>query len=111
MGTFDDFDVEIQSKRDSTPEHFVGSITTAGTPITITPTSVKAIQYAFIMCNGTRDPWNANAINDAIKFSLDGGTTYTTLMSGESQYIPGIYADLIIDASDDGVYYQVIVWS
>lgn len=111
MVDFEDFDLEVQDERDSTPEHFSGSVTTAGSPVTITATSGKTIQYSFIMCNGTRDPWNDNNINDAIKFSIDGGSVWTTLMAGESQYIPGVHANIRIDASDDGVNYQVIVWS
>jgi len=111
MGNFEDFDLEIQDIRDSTPEHFGGNVASAGTPVTITPTSTKDIQYCFIMCNGTRDPWNSNGINEAIKFSIDSGTTWTTLMAGESQYVPGVFASIRIDASDNGVNYQVIVWS
>lgn len=111
MADMQDFDIELQDDRMSDPEHFNGNVASAGTPVTITPTNSRPIQLAYIMCNSTRDPDNSNNINDAIKFSLDGGSTYSTLMSGESQYVPGVFDNIKIDASDDGVYYQIIVWS
>lgn len=107
----EDFDVEIQDERDSDPEAFIGSVTTAGSPVTITPTNNKPIQEAYIECNSTRDPDNSNNINDAIKYSFDGGTNYLTLMAGESIPLSGIFLNLKIDANNDGVNYQVIVWS
>jgi uncharacterized protein YaiE (UPF0345 family) len=111
MADFDDHDIEIQDEKDSSPEHFNGNVASAGTPVTLTPTSAKPVQLAFIHCNSVRDPSNANAIGDAIKFSLDGGVSWTTLMSGESICVPGIYANLKLDTNENGTYYEVILWS
>jgi hypothetical protein len=94
-----------------TPEHFNGSVATAGSPIIITPTSANPIKNVFIQCNNTRDPINPNALNDAIEFSLDGGTTYTVLMSGESIFLPGVMNSLKLDTNVNGTFYQVILWS
>jgi len=111
MSEFDDFDVEVQDERDSDPEHFNGDVTTAGSPETVTPTSGKAVQLAFIQCNSTRDPVNDNNINDALYFSIDGGTTYVTLMAGENIFVPGVFTSIKLDTNTNGTYYQIIVWS
>ncbi len=108
---FDDFDIEIQDNKQATPEQFDGNVPTAGTPITITPTSGDKIQLAFIHVPGPRDPDNPNALGDAIKFSLDGGTKYTTLLANESIFMPGIFDNLKLDTNEDNTYYQVIVWT
>ena len=93
------------------PEHFNGNVTTAGNPITIIPTSLKAISYTFIQCNTVRDPVNPNTISDAIYFSLDNGVTYSTLMAGESIFVPGVYDNVKLDSNSDATNYQVIIWS
>ena len=108
---FDDFDIEVENSNESDPEHFNGSIVTAGTPISIIPTNTRPIRCAFINVNTTRDPDTPNNIKDAIKVSIDGGTTFITLMSGESQYIPGVFTELQLDSNENGTNYQVIVWS
>ncbi len=108
---FKDFDIEIQDIRDSDPETFIGNVPTVGVPVVISPTSEKIIQLAFISCNGTRDPDNSNKINDAIKFSIDGGNNWLTLMAGESIYVPGVFDDLRLDTNSNETHYQVILWS
>jgi len=111
MANFNDFDVEVQNIKDTTPESFSGSVSTAGSPVTITPTSSKSIQYAFIEANSTRDPNNSNSINDALLYSIDGGSNYHTWMSGESISIQGLFDNLKLDTNNNGTYYQVILWS
>ena len=111
MTNFDDFDLEVQDEKDSAPEHFNGAVSISGTPLTIIPSSGKVIQLAFIKVPSVRHPTTPNSLNDAIKFSIDGGTTYMVLLSGESQYIPGIFTNLKLDTNVNGTYYEVIVWS
>ena len=109
--SFNDFDIEIEDKRGSDPEHFNGSVTTAGSSITITPNSGNTIKHFYVEVPGVRDPDNPNSIDDAIKISLDEGSTYITLMSGESLFLPGNVSNLKIDSNANGTYYRVIVWS
>ena len=111
MANFEDFDIEIQDLKGSTAEHFNGSVTTAGTPVTITPTSTNPILFFNISVPGVRDPDSPNAIADAIKFSLDGGSNYDYLMSGESIFLPGNIASLTVDTNANGTTYRIIVWS
>lgn len=109
--SFKNFDVEVQNLDDSTPEQFNGNVATVGSVVTLVPTSAKPIQFAYIEVNGRRDPDNPNAINDAIKYSIDGGTNFNTLMAGESVSLSGIFTDLRLDTNEDGTNYQVILWS
>ena len=111
MNDFGDFDIEIQDNKNSSLESFIGSIATAGVPSTLTPTSRNSIRLAFINVQSKRDPDNPNDINDAIKYSIDGGITYHTLLSGESIFIPGVFTNLKLDTNNNGTYYQVILWS
>jgi hypothetical protein len=109
MTGFNDFDIEISDDKDSTPENFTGSVTTAGVPVTIAPTSTKPIQMAFVNVPSVRHD-TPNAITDSIKVSLDG-VTYVTLMSGESQYFPGVFSSIKLDSNADGTTYELILWS
>ena len=52
-----------------------------------------------------------NNINDALYFSIDGGTTYVTLMAGENIFVPGVFTSIKLDTNTNGTYYQIIVWS
>lgn len=92
-------------------EPFVGNVATVGEPITITPASGNIIKTIFIECNSTIDPDNPNNTNDALKYSIDGGTVYFTLMAGLNILLPGTFANLKLDTNVDGTSYQVIVWS
>lgn len=109
MATFNDFDLEIQNESDSQPEHFNGSITTAGSPSTITPATSRDIGLAFVK-NPNRGP-NQNNFSDVLLVSLDGGSTYTSLSRGESVYLPGMFTSLLIDSNNNNVNYEIIVWS
>ena len=108
MSDFKDFDVEVQNFRDSTPEQFNGTVTTAGSPNTITPTSTKPITKAFIQnpSKGT----NANSILDVLYYSIDG-TSYASLTRGESITLPGIFNSILIDTNNNNTNYEIIVWS
>lgn len=109
--SYDSSGNEVFTAFGKTTEHFNGNIALAGTPTTITPTSARNIQQFFIMCNSVNDPWNPNAITDALRFSLDAGTTWTTVLSGESQYVSGDFASFQVDTNVNGTNYQIIVWS
>lgn len=111
MSDFGNFDIEIQDNSDTTPEQFSGTITTAGTAVTITPANAKPIQYLFVNVPGVRDPLVPNAISDAIYVTIDGTTKKITLMSGESQYFPGNFSSFKLDTNANGTTYQAIVWS
>lgn len=111
MANFSDFDLEVQDIKDAEPEHFNGNIATAGSSVTITPTNTRTIQFFHLSVPGVRDPDDANAISDAIKYSLDGGSTYDYLMSGESIFLPANVANLELDSNANGTTYRLIVWS
>lgn len=105
----DDFDLEVQDIRDTDPEHFNGSVTTAGTPVSITPTNAKPIQLALVS-NPKKGP-NANATNDVLLVNIDGTTVEMALARGEKVYFPGIFNTLSVDSNNNSVNYEVIVWS
>lgn len=94
-----------------TPEHVNGNVTTAGTPQTLVPTSTDPIKTVYVECNSTKHPTDSNGQNDAILFSIDGGTTYTSLLAGESVFLPGEFTDLRLDTNSDGTFFSVILWS
>tara|TARA_R100000951_G_scaffold19275_1_gene16086 strand:- start:3557 stop:3877 length:321 start_codon:yes stop_codon:yes gene_type:complete len=105
----DDFDVEIQDEKQSNPEHFNGVVTTAGSPVTITPTSGENVQLVLVK-NPNKGP-NKNNPNDVLLVSIDGGTTYVSLSRGEYAYFPGIFTSVKIDSTANGAKYESIVWS
>ena len=109
MSTMGDFDLEIQDERDSNPEHFEGSVATAGSSVTITPTNAQQIQKAIII-SPKRGP-NANGFNDVLKINIDGTTKFIHIARGESLELPGVFTSLKIDALTNGVNYEIIVWS
>lgn len=111
MADFDDFDVEIENSNESDPEHFTGSVTTAGVPVVITPTSGRPIRHMIIECNGVRHSTASNNINDVIKYSIDGTTTYGELAAGEARGLPGNSNNIQLDTNTDGTNYTVLVWS
>lgn len=106
MSTFADFDVEIADDKHSLPSHYNGSVSTAGTPVTITPSS--PIQLC-IICNpdkGTRK----NDKDDVLLISIDGTTNYFTVGRGRTLGLPGVFSTLKIDSNVNGTNYEVIVW-
>lgn len=109
MAEFEDFDIEVQDEKDTTPEHQNGQVTTAGTPASLTPTSTKAIQLAYVK-NPNKGP-NANGSQDVLLVSIDGGTTYTSVSRGEYAYFPGVFTTLKLDSNNNNVKYEVILWS
>ena len=105
MGEFNDFDLEIQDIKDSTPEHTNDTVTTAGTPITVQRTDNKQATLVYVKNpnKGTRK----NDTNDVIYISIDGQDPEdegTTLARGEFIYLPGPIADgdLKFDSNSDG---------
>lgn len=113
MAEFNDFDIEIENEKESTVEQFSGNVATAGVPVTITPSNGRPIKSFFIDVPSVMDIQAPNAIADGILYSMDGGTTYFSLSSGEWIYMPveaGI-TDLRIDTNNDGTTYQISTWS
>jgi hypothetical protein len=104
-----DFDIEITDIKDSTPQHFNGTVTTAGTPVSITPSNGRIIQLALIKnpSKGT----NKNNTADVLLLNIDATTTYMSLNRGEFVYLAGAFATLKIDSNNNGVKYEVVVWS
>jgi len=111
MADFQDFDLELQNLKGSEPEKFKAQIPTAGAAVTLTPATGRPVTLAFIDVPSRRDPDNPNGINDAVKYSIDGGNTFLTLLAGESIYIPGTFTDLQLDTNANGTWYQAILWS
>jgi len=105
---FRDFNLETDDKLNSSPEHFNGTVTTAGSPVTLSLTSTNDITYAFIL-NPSKGP-NANSTNDVLLVNIDGTATYTTLARGESISLPVNNASIKIDTTTNGTKYEVILW-
>jgi hypothetical protein len=104
---FNDFDVEIQNEKDSKPEHINGSVTFAGTPITVTAGNGLPIQSALIICPN-KGP-NANSKGTYLLVSSDGTANYTTVPRGGKLQICGVFDNLTIDASDNNTNYEIII--
>ena len=105
----DDFDLEIQDEKDSTPEHFTKTVAVAGTPVSVTPTSGKPIQLLYIK-NPSKGS-NKNDPSDVVLVTVDGGANFTTINRGEYVYIPGIFTSASLDSNNNGTIIEVIVWS
>lgn len=107
MAEFNDFDIEIENDKESSSEHYNGSVATAGSPVTLTHTSGNI--KGFIVNNPTKGT-NANGINDVLYISTDSGTTYLTIERGANLSISLInIVDLRIDSNNNGVNYEVIL--
>jgi hypothetical protein len=110
VANFSDFDVEIQDIKDSTPEQFNGTVATAGTPVTITPTSAKPIQLILIQ-NPRKGPNANSSSNKVLLVKVDGGALKYSVARGSQIYIPGVYNSFTIDANLNGTNYELILWS
>lgn len=106
---FDDFDLEVQDEKDSDPEHFDSSVTTAGSPDTLTPASTKPVQLAYVKNPGKGPKQNGG--NDVLLVTIDGSVKTTTIERGAAAYFPGIFTSLVIDTNNNGTNYEVILWS
>lgn len=110
MSTFSDFSLEIQNKFDAEPEHFNGSVATAGVPVTITPSNGRNIQSVSVL--NPRKGTNANGIDDVLLVSVDGGTNYISLARGDSLSVDAnILSGVRIDTNTNGTNYEVLVIS
>jgi len=107
MGDFNDFDLEIENLRGSTPESFITTITTAGSPVTVSPSSGDSIKVAYVNVPLIGPNSTNNTINRYILYSTDSGTTYHTLRVNESINIPGVFQDLRIDSSHNGMKVEI----
>jgi len=107
MADFNDFDVEIQDQLGNVPENINGSVTTAGSPVTITPSSgtITAAEV-FNPNRGT----NTNDFNDVLLVSWDGGSTFRTVPRGGTIAIESIYINSFeIDSNNDGTNYEIVL--
>lgn len=104
---FRDFDVEIEDVKGNTSQQFNGSVTTAGSPVTITPATGRIT--AFLVDNPDKGS-NANDRNDLLLVSLDGGTTFKTVKRGTSfSGGPVFLEDLRIDSNEDNTNYEIVI--
>jgi hypothetical protein len=103
---------ELLDEKDSTPEHFLVTVTTAGSPVSITPATAKPIQLALIKNPSKGANANTNP-NHVVYINIDGAGTpkFMSLNRGEYMFLPGLFTTLKIDASSNGVKAEVIVWS
>lgn len=106
---FKDFNVEVDDLACSSPEHFNGSVATAGTPVSITSTCGRPMQNFYLEVPSVLDPDSPNAITDFIKYSLDG-TNYISLRSGESIFLPANANTIYLDTNANGTTYKLIIW-
>lgn len=102
---------EIQNNLERATEHFNGTVAAAGTPIEIETASARSLQLTIIQ--NPEKGANANQLNDILYVSFDG-TNYLSLSRGTGIVWPGQgYGTdknkLKIDASRDGVKYEVMV--
>ena len=109
MADFNDFDVEIQNEKDSSPEQFTTTVATAGSSVTVTPSNGKPIQLLYVK-NANKGP-NANSPNDVVLVTIDGSANVVSVSRGEYTYFPGIFTSVDIDATADGTKAEIIVWS
>lgn len=107
MANFTDFDIEVQDEKGNIPEQFNGSVTTSGSPVTITPSSGKIVAAEVFNPNrGT----NANGFDDNLLVSFDGGSTFRTVPRGGTIAIESVYLDdFQVDANNDGTNYEIIL--
>lgn len=105
---FNDFNVEVDDNANNNPEHFNGSVATAGVPVTITLTSGKDISNILII-NPSKGP-NENSNNDLLYLNIDGGSFYITLARGDSIAVPVNKASIKIDTNINGTNYELICW-
>lgn len=107
MAQFNDFDIEVENEKGNTPEQQIVTVTTAGAPMTVTPSSGKITNILVI--NPNKGP-NKNQKNDLIYLSLDGSTNYLTIQRGTNLSISGIYLDNFnLDANNNNVVAEVFI--
>jgi len=94
---------------DLEPEQNVTTVTTAGVPVTFTPSTGRNIQLLFINVPRVGPNAGTNITNRYIRYSTTGGSTYHTLMVNESIAIPGSFVDVRIDSSHDGMKAEIEV--
>jgi hypothetical protein len=100
---------ELLDEKQSRPEHINGTVTTAGTPVSLTPSTGEPIELILVR-NPSKGP-NANSSNIVLLINIDGTSTYISLNRGETVYIPGLFSSAKIDSNTNGAKFEVIVWS
>jgi hypothetical protein len=102
---FKDFDIEVQNQSDVVTEHIEGTVTTAGTPVTITATGGKKILQILVI--NQKKGTNANTFDDLLLVNTDGGSVFTTV---QRKFKASCYIDSFrIDANNNGVKYEVVI--
>lgn len=90
-----------------TQEHINGTVTTAGSPDTITPTA-NTIR-AFVVQNPIKGP-NKNGSSDVLLISLDSGVTFFSLARGDVLTMSYVnIADIRMDSNNNGTNYEIIL--
>jgi hypothetical protein len=113
MADFDHRNIEIQDEIGRDTEHYNGSVTTAGSPVTVSTSSANPIQFSYILnpSKGT----NANDPTDLLYVSWDG-TNYTVIPRGGYIMWPGkgfgtSNQSIKIDSNANGTNYEVMLVS
>lgn len=91
-----------------TPYHVNGNVPVAATPVVLTAPGPNTIQQVFIQ-NPSKGV-NSNGVNDILYISIDEGTTFLTLIRGESVSLAGDTPNVQIKSSSNGVNYEAILW-
>jgi hypothetical protein len=110
-GGFDDFDLEYQNNKESDAEMFITTVALAGSPQIVTPSNGRPIQQAILKVERIGPNSGTNSFGDFILYSTDGGSTFHTLRTNDYIALPGVFADLQIDASKNGMVVEVEVRS
>lgn len=106
MAFFDDFD-PTDNVANSEAEPFITEVITAGTPVTVTPSTGRQIKQALIKVERIGPNSGTNTFLDYILYSVDGGTIFHTLRVNDFIVLPGLFDDLRIDASKDGMKAEI----
>jgi hypothetical protein len=108
---FQDFDIEIENSKDSDAEMFITAVPTAGSPVTVSASNLRPIRQAIIKVERIGPNSGTNGFGDYILYSTDGGSTFHTLRTNDFIVLPGVFADLRIDASKNGMVAEIEVRS
>ena len=106
MANFSDFDIEIQDEKDAKVEQINGSVTTAGSAVTVAPSSGLLFNQALIV-NQPIGP-NANAYGTYLTITVDDNTDIITIKRGGHVRIDGRGNNIKIDSNVSGAKFEVI---
>jgi hypothetical protein len=106
MADFNDFSIETQDEKGVIPENINGTVVTAGTPVTISPSSGKITSLT--VYNPRRGP-NSNNNNDVLLISVDSSGTKISLPRGEDFSLDTYIDSFEIDANNNNTNFEVVI--